>query len=98
MSPEKNRGIVYSLVVAVVLLLIGIAALLRVTHNRYQLFSDEAADLRHHLINQTLLINNLRRRLADCDSIANPLATDTLWRKSGRIKPDPTFPFSLPAR
>lgn len=97
MSPE-NRATVYSLAVAVVLLLVGMAALLRVTDNRYQLFRDEAADLRRRLTNQTLQLNNLRRRLADCDSTANPLATDTLWPQPGRVRPDPAFPSSLTAR
>jgi len=73
-----NRNVVYSLLTAVVVLLLGIVTLLGVAYYRHQRLADETTDLRRSMTQQEGQIKNLQERLEDCDTIVQP-PIDSSW-------------------
>ena len=82
-----NRPVVYSLLAAIVVLLLGIVTLLGVAYYRHQRLADETNDLRRSLTQQEGQINELQSRLDDCDT-ALPAPIDSSW--APRSLPQPT--------
>lgn len=74
-----NRGVVYSLLTVVLVLLMGIAGLLAVAYYRHQRLADETTDLRRNLTQQQGQIKNLQERLQDCDTNSSEAPVDTSW-------------------
>ena len=75
-----NRSIVYSLLAAVIVLLLGIVALLGVAYYRHQRLADETTDLRRNLTQQEGQIKELQSRLEDCDTLVQPITPiDSSW-------------------
>ena len=73
----ENQRIVRTLLVAVVVLLAGIAALLWVAYNRHQRLIDEAQDLRRNLHQKSSQIKQLENRLQNCDTVQT--VVDSSW-------------------
>lgn len=81
--PAASRGVIYSLLTVVFVLLLGIAALLGVAYYRHQRLEDETLDLRRNLTQQEGKIRNLQKRLEDCDTIDIPATpVDTSWNST----------------
>lgn len=76
---SASRGIVYSLLTVVFVLLLGIMALLWVANNRHQRLEDATTDLRRNLGQQESQIRDLQERLEDCDTNVAIAPTDTAW-------------------
>jgi len=75
-----DRSVIYSLLAAVVVLLLGIVTLLGVAYYRHQRLADETTDLRRSLTQQEGQIKNLQERLEDCDTIVHPInPIDSSW-------------------
>jgi len=74
-----SKGVVYSLLTVVVVLLLGIAALLGVANYRHQRLEDATQDLRRSLSQQEGQIKDLQQRLEDCDTIEATAPIDTSW-------------------
>ncbi|WP_338872560.1 hypothetical protein WBJ53_28270 [Spirosoma sp. SC4-14] len=74
-----SKGVVYSLLTVVVVLLLGIAALLGVANYRHQRLEDATQDLRRSISQQEGQIRNLQQRLEDCDTIDTITPVDTSW-------------------
>lgn len=72
---SPSRGVVYSLLTVVFILLVGMMTILGVAYQRYQRFKDQAADLQRNLIEQKIRINDLQLLLKDCDTVqsVNPV-------------------------
>ena len=64
-----SRGIVYSLMAVVLILLVGIAALISVANHRHQQLEDTTIDLQRNLSQQERKIRDLQQRLENCDTI-----------------------------
>lgn len=77
--PPASRGIVYSLLTVVFVLLLGMAALLRVAYYRHQRLEDTTTDLQRNLSQQETQIKKLQRRLEDCDTLQASVPIDTSW-------------------
>lgn len=77
--PPASRGIVYSLLTVVFVLLLGMAALLRVAYHRHQRLEDTTTDLQRHLFQQETQIKKLQQRLEDCDTLKASAPIDTSW-------------------
>ncbi|QIP12194.1 hypothetical protein G8759_05890 [Spirosoma aureum] len=77
-----SRGVVYSLLTVVFVLLLGIAALLAVAYHRHQRLEDATQDLRRNLTQQEGQIKNLQQRLEDCDTVEVKAPVDTSWNSS----------------
>lgn len=75
-----NRGVVYSLLIAVLVLLLGIAALLWVAYRRHQRLEDATLDLQRNVAQQEGQIKLLQRRLEDCDTLRAAISVDSSWR------------------
>ncbi|WP_461092046.1 hypothetical protein [Spirosoma gilvum] len=76
-----SRGVVYSLVAVVIVLLLGIMALLGVAYNRHQRLEDATIDLQRNLTQQENKITELQERLQDCDTTKATAPIDTSWNK-----------------
>lgn len=74
-----SKGVIYSLLTAVVVLLVGIAALVGVANYRHQRLEDATQDLRRSLTQQEGQIKNLQQRLEDCDTVNTASPVDTSW-------------------
>ena len=74
-----SRGVIYSLLTVVILLLLGITALLGVAYNRHQRLEDTTMDLQRNLTQQEGKIKNLQQRLEDCDTVETTAPRDTSW-------------------
>ncbi|GAB3973117.1 hypothetical protein GCM10028806_26430 [Spirosoma terrae] len=74
-----SKGVIYSLLTAVVVLLVGIAALVSVANYRHQRLEDATQDLRRNLTQQQGQIKNLQQQLEDCDTIKTVPPVDTSW-------------------
>ncbi|WP_080054539.1 hypothetical protein [Spirosoma aerolatum] len=74
-----SRGVIYSLVAVVIVLLLGIMALLGVAYNRHQRLEDATIDLQRNLTQQESKINELQERLQDCDTTKAMAPIDTSW-------------------
>lgn len=74
-----NRGVVYSLLIAVLVLLLGIAALLWVAYRRHQRLEDATLDLQRNVAQQEGQIKLLQRRLEDCDTLRSAIPVDSSW-------------------
>lgn len=78
----------YSLLTVVIVLLLGILALLWVANQRHQRLADETNDLRRSLDQQNGKINQLQKRLEDCDTAdAATTPPDTAWSTAPTIPP-----------
>lgn len=80
--PIVSRGVVYSLIVVVIVLLLGIVALLEVAYSRHKRLEDTTVDLERSLAQQRAKVARLRKMLADCDSLQAKTIHDTARRKS----------------
>ena len=74
-----NRGIVYTLVIAVFVLLLGITALLSVAYNRHRRLEDVTIDLQRNLTQQEHEIVELQEKLEDCDTLQAIAPVDHSW-------------------
>ncbi|MFD2571108.1 hypothetical protein ACFSUS_10715 [Spirosoma soli] len=74
-----SRGVVYSLLTVVVVLLLGITALLWVAYHRHQRLEDATIDLQRNVSQQKSQIRELQERLEDCDTIDTTPPADTSW-------------------
>ncbi len=74
-----SRGIVYTLIAAVLVLLLGITALLSVAHNRHQRLADVTVDLQRNLTQQENKIVELEEKLEDCDTLQAVAPADRSW-------------------
>ncbi|WP_461126946.1 hypothetical protein [Spirosoma aerophilum] len=83
--PAASRGVVYSLITVVVVLLLGIAAILGVSYHRHQRLEDAAIDLQHNLSQQEGQIKALRQQLDDCDTIQPAVSADSGWGTTDRV-------------
>ncbi|MCK8492453.1 CbtB-domain containing protein [Spirosoma sp. RP8] len=81
---SASRGVVYSLLTVVFVLLLGIAALLMVAYSRHQRLEDTTHDLRRSLDQQDRQIKNLQQRLENCDTVDSVAPIDTSWQLSPR--------------
>ncbi len=81
-----NRGIVYSLMAVVLVLLVGIAALLSVANHRHQQLEDTTIDLRRHLGQQERRIRDLQKRLEDCNAMQADTPADSGRRTEAATK------------
>ena len=80
-----DRSVVYSLLAAVVVLLLGIVTLLGVAYYRHQRLADETTDLRRSLTQQEEQIKDLRGRLEACDTaVQPPTPADSSWTLRSR--------------
>jgi hypothetical protein len=68
-TSPANRLIVYSFLTIVFVLMLGVTALLNVSHNRSQHLQDQATDLRRNLFQRDQKIKVLEDRLKDCDTL-----------------------------
>lgn len=74
-TSPANRPIVYSFLTIVFVLVLGVTALLNVSHNRSQHLQDQAIDLRRNLFQKDQKIKVLEDRLKDCDTLEASPAT-----------------------
>lgn len=74
-----SRGVVYTLLVVVAVLLLGIAALLRVASQRNQRLEDATIDFQRSLSQKEGKIKDLQQRLHDCDTIRSSVPDDSGW-------------------
>lgn len=74
-----TRGVVYSLLTVVFVLLLGIAALLWVAYNRHQRLENATIDLQRNVNQQESQIKNLQELLQDCDTVQRTVSPDTSW-------------------
>jgi Tfp pilus assembly protein PilO len=86
-----SRGVVYSLLAVVLVLLLGIMALLGVSYNRHQRLEDATADLKRNLSQQESKIADLQERLEGCDTIQATVQAvppvDTSWNSPPAVAP-----------
>ncbi len=75
-----SRGVVYSLIAVVCVLLVGIMALMGVAYNRHRRLEDTTIDLRRSISQQAGQIKTLQKRLENCDTVQNTTPVDTAWR------------------
>ncbi|GAB2600168.1 hypothetical protein [Spirosoma areae] len=87
-----SRGLVYSLLAVVLILLLGITALLGVAYNRHQRLEDATTDLRRNLTQQESKISELQERLEDCDTVQTGTPADTAWETPTRAVSKATLP------
>ncbi len=85
---SKKQGIVYSLLVAVLVLLLGLLAILGVNSNRADRFQNEINAIQHEVTAKDQQVKHLQKQLDDCDSVPipakpqseiNPSPADTSW-------------------
>ncbi len=74
-----SRGIVYTLIAAVFVLLLGITALLSVAYNRHRRLEDVTTDLQRNLTQQEHKIVELEEKLEDCDTLQAIAPVDHSW-------------------
>ncbi len=74
-----SRGIVYTLTIAVFVLLLGITALLSVAYNRHQRLEDVTIDLQRNLTQQEHKIVELQEKLEDCDTLQALAPVSNAW-------------------
>lgn len=86
--PVVSRGIVYSLIAVVLVLLLGITALLRVSYHRHQRLEDATIDFQRNLTQQENKIVDLQAKLANCDTAqtVTPVGTDSSWSSATSVK------------
>lgn len=77
--PVVSRGVVYSLIAVVFVLLLGITALLSVSYHRHQRLEDATIDFQRNLTQQENKIVELQTKLANCDTVQAAPQTDTSW-------------------
>lgn len=82
-----SRGVVYSLIAVVVVLLLGITALLGVAYSRHQRLEDTTIDLQRNLAQQENRIMRLQTLLQDCDTLQTTTPSDTSWNTTLTAKP-----------
>ncbi|MFD2932732.1 hypothetical protein [Spirosoma flavum] len=80
-----SRGVVYSLIAVILVLLLGIAAMLSIAYHRHQRLEDTTIDLQRNLSQQKGQIKDLQQRLDDCDTIQTMVPVDTTWGKNAPI-------------
>ncbi|GAB3807711.1 hypothetical protein GCM10028819_45130 [Spirosoma humi] len=85
--PAVSRGVVYSLLAVVVVLLLGIAALVMVASQRNQRLADATIDFQRNLSQKEGKIKDLQQRLENCDTVRAVIPDDSGW---GPIKADTT--------
>jgi len=85
--PAVNRGVVYSLLAVVVILLLGIAALVMVASQRNQRLADATIDFQRNLNQKEGKIKALQQRLENCDTVRTTIPDDSGW---GSISTDTT--------
>ena len=81
-----SRGIVYSLMAVVLILLVGIAALISVANHRHQRLEDTTIDLQRNLSQQERKIRDLQQRLENCDTMQAATPVDSSWSTSATIE------------
>lgn len=69
----------YTLLAVVVVLLLGIAALLRVAAQRNQRLEDATIDFQRHINQKEGQIKDLQQRLQNCDTIRPAVPDDAGW-------------------
>jgi Tfp pilus assembly protein PilO len=74
-TAPANRPIVYSFLIVVFVLVLGVTTLLTVSHNRSQHLQDQAIDLRRNLFQKNQKIKALENRLKNCDTLEAASAT-----------------------
>ncbi|AKD54088.1 hypothetical protein [Spirosoma radiotolerans] len=77
--PAVSRGIVYSLLAVVVVLLLGIAALISVASQRNQRLKDATIDFQRNLNQKEGKIKDLQQRLENCDTVRATISNDSGW-------------------
>ena len=77
--PVVSRGIIYSLIAVVFVLLLGITALLGVSYQRHQRLEDATIDFQRNLTQQESKIVELQTKLANCDTVQTTVPVDTSW-------------------
>ena len=80
--PVISRGLVYSLIAIVCVLLLGISALLGVAYQRHQRLEDATIDFQRNLTQQEHKIVKLQQQLQNCDTSQTTQAVsvpDTSW-------------------
>lgn len=77
--PAVSRGVVYSLLAVVVVLLLGIAALISVASQRNQRLEDATIDFQRNLNQKEGTIKDLQRRLENCDTLRATIPDDSGW-------------------
>lgn len=87
--PAVNRGVVYTLLAVVVVLLLGIAALLSVAAQRSQRLEDATIDFQRSLDQKEGKIKVLQQRLQNCDTIRPTVPDDSGWGMPSAV-PDST--------
>lgn len=85
--PAVSRGVVYSLLAVVVILLLGIAALVMVASQRNQRLADATIDFQRNLNQKEGKIKALQKRLDNCDTVRVVIPDDSGW---GPIRIDTT--------
>ena len=77
--PAVSRGVVYSLLAVVVVLLLGMAALVRVASQRNQRLEDATIDFQRNLNQKEGKIKDLQQRLENCDTVRATIPDDSGW-------------------
>jgi hypothetical protein len=77
--PAVSRGVVYSLLAVVVVLLLGIAALISVASQRNQRLEDATIDFQRNLNQKDGKIKDLQQRLENCDTVRATIPDDSGW-------------------
>ena len=85
--PAVSRGVVYSLLAVVIVLLLGIAALVMVASQRNQRLADATIDFQRNLNQKEGKIKALQQRLENCDTLRAAIPDDSGW---GPIATDTT--------
>jgi cell division protein FtsL len=75
--PSAGRSIVWSLLTAIVILLIGLMGLLYVSYSRDKQYANEIQDLRHKMAEKDAQIDGLKTRLREPASRRDTLRTST---------------------
>ncbi|GAB3776341.1 hypothetical protein GCM10028818_21800 [Spirosoma horti] len=81
--PTVSRGVVYSLLAVVIILLLGIAALVMVASQRNQRLADATIDFQRSLNQKDGKIKALQQRLENCDTVRAPSPDDSGWGPVG---------------
>ncbi|MVM35837.1 hypothetical protein GO755_37825 [Spirosoma sp. HMF4905] len=84
--PVVSRGIIYSLIAVVLILLLGIAALLGVSYQRHQRLEDATIDFQRNLTQKESKIVDLQAKLANCDTIQTTVPIDSSWSSTTSVE------------
>lgn len=83
--PAVSRGVVYTLLAVVVVLLLGIAALLSVASQRNQRLEDATIDFQRDLNQKEGKIKDLQQRLENCDTVRATIPDDSGWGTTSTV-------------